>query len=123
MASENTKTKGKSPIITEKPERDSSGRYKPGYSGNPNGRPVNSVSIGDALRKAMDVVIDKRTGLNLADLFVQKTVIDVLLKGKSWDRAKLRSDLLGWEARECLRNLNQSGITLHISQDAIENKL
>jgi len=62
--------------------REANGQFKPGVSGNPNGRPKGSQSIPDILRKIGDEE-GTTDGKSKLDVVLYK-VFQYALEGKSW---------------------------------------
>jgi len=60
--------------------RDELGRFKKGYSGNPNGRRPRELTIPDILREVLDEEVDGKTRMNI----IMKRVVQKAYEGERW---------------------------------------
>jgi hypothetical protein len=80
MAEEPQKTE-KSPVLSGD-NRDEKGKFLPGQSGNPDGRPEGTLSLTSMLRKALEEIVDNDFGEKkmkaqiMIDLIVSKVIKD-----------------------------------------------
>ena len=106
-------------MTIEKPEnqdstRDSSGRFIPGQSGNPLGRPPKNVSITSLIKEKLDT-IDPKTGKTHAQLITDK-IFQIAMSGNlsAAQEILIRTDGKVTERHEI------AGLIVHVTPELLE---
>lgn len=99
--------------------RDELGRFKKGYSGNPNGRQPRELTIPDILREVLDEEVDGKTRMNI----IMKRVVQKAYEGERWAVEFIANRLEGTPKQTIDQNVNNTNPVFIVKDKATKEIL